>query len=146
MKVKCLHGYFIFEETRPGQAAELNSIFGLNLKPKNNYFTFETLVNVPAYTLVGSDFLGVPALETFEGKPWEIMEQNGLIYDFSFDLIKPITAVTAKAKFTNAGFYLISQGLIVPGAITDNGSRVKSYSAWFFKDTMTFRYSEVTYV
>ena len=67
MKIKCLHGYFIFEETKLGQVSHFMSLFGLGLVPKQDYYTFTDLEDAPDYSVIGGDYLGAVATKTFEG-------------------------------------------------------------------------------
>ncbi len=146
MKIKCLHGYFIFEETKVGQISDFMSYSGLSLVPKDNYFTFEDLALAPDFSLAGKSYLGFTALETFAGRPWEVFEANGVIYDFTLGELVPILSVTQTTEIKLAGNRFISPGLILPGSLTDGGERVKDYAAWFSRETQKWLYSEVTYV
>lgn len=146
MKIKCLHGFFIFEETKVGQVADFVARFGFDIVPYSGRYTFATLEDAPRYSLKGKTLLGNVALENFEGEPWHVFEQNKLVYDFSKDLVVPIASIIQKTSIDQAGNRLISPGLILPGSTTDSGDRVKDYSAWFSRDTLRFLYSEVTYV
>lgn len=146
MKIKCLHGYFIFEEQRAGEVSDFISLTGLNLVRKENYFTFEALETAPDYAIKGSTYLGAAVTKTFAGKPWEILEANSLIYNFDTGLLVPITSVTQRTSISAAGNVYVSPGLILPGSLTDEGARVRDYAAWFSTETMRFRYSEVSYV
>lgn len=146
MRVKCLHGYFIFDETSVGQISDFISWSGLPLQPKENYYTFEKLLDFPTYSIKGKDLLGTPALKTFEGKPWEILEANELVYDFTLDQIRLISSVTQNVVIRQAGNRFVSNGLILPGSLTVEGLRVKEYAAWFSRDRLSFLYSEVGYV
>lgn len=146
MKIKCLHGYFIFTETRLGQVSDFMSRFGQELLPKDDFYTFADLIEAPDFSLTGLSFLDFPAIATFAGKPWEVFEANECVYDFSTGLIVPIDSITQTVRIQAAGNRLISNGLIIPGSLTDEGERIKEYSAWFSRDTQRFQYSEVTYV
>lgn len=147
MRVKCLHGFFIFEETRVGQVSDFMSLTGLSIVPWRDQFTFEPLAEAPAYSLLGKEIFGVPATATFEGEPWEVFEANGLVYDFVEGLVVPIQSVTQVTAIKLAGNRFISPGLILPGSLTDEG-RVKDYAAWFSRDRspLSWLYSEVGYV
>ncbi len=145
MKVNCLHGYFIFEETQSGQVSDFMSLFGLSLVRKDNYFIFEDLEDAPDYSIEGEDYLGATATVTYAGTPWEVMRANGLVYNFSTGLVVPLLSITKMVQISSAGNFLIASGLILPGAVTDDGSRVTDYSAFFIKDGLRFKYSEVTY-
>lgn len=143
MKLKCQHGFFYFEETRIGEASDFISTSGLDLVPWRAGYTFELLGDVPAYTLAGKAFLGLPATKSYEGEPGVLFEQNGVVYDFTKGILVPIASVTQRTTVELAGNRFISPGLILPGSITDGG-RVKDYAAWFTRDR--WLYSEVTYV
>jgi len=145
MKIKCLHGYFIFEETRAGQVSEFMSHYqGLSLTPVDNYFTFTAIANAPEYSLTGADFLGATATKSYEGKPWEIFKQNGFVYNFNTDSVVSKLTITQRAVLDGTANYFISNGLIMPGAVMDDGSRVIDYSAWHLSDKK-YKYSEVTF-
>jgi hypothetical protein len=146
MKIRCLHGYFIFEETRIGQVSDFMGRFGLDLVPVGPYYTFSDLEDAPKYSLKGKTLLGNVALANFEGEPWEIFEENGLVYDFDKSLVVPIATILAVTTIAQAGNRFVSPGLIIPGSATAGGKRVKDYSAWFSRDTLRFLYSEVAYV
>jgi hypothetical protein len=146
MHIRCQHGFFKFTETKIGQISEFMSWSGLTLVPKNDFYTFEFLEETPNFSIAGLDLLGIPAVATFAGEPWEVFEANGFVYDFNADLLKPIETVLTKTKIVQAGDKFISQGLIMPGSLTDSGDRVKDYAAWFSMPKGTFKYSEVTYV
>jgi hypothetical protein len=69
-----------------------------------------------------------------------------LVYDFNQGLVVPIESVTQTVSVNLAGNRMISSGLILPGSVTNDGERVREYSAWFSRDTLRFLYSEVGYV
>lgn len=146
MRVKCLHGYFIFEETKVGQISQFMSYSGVPLVPKDNYYTFEKLLDAPNYSLIGKDLLGYVATKTFEGDPWLVFEENQVVYDFTLDMMRLISSVTKTTTVRNVGNRFYSPGLILPGSLTAEGSRVKDYTAWFSRDRLTWLYSEVSYV
>lgn len=146
MRIKCLHGYFIFQETKVGQVSDFMSRFGLSLTPKGLYYTFEDLIDAPTHSLAGKTLFTSPATVTIEGEPWEIFEANNIVYNFSTGLVVPIASITQLISITQSANKFISQGLILPGSITEDGSRVRDYSAWYSRDTLKFSYSEVVYV
>lgn len=144
VKIECDHGFFRFYETSQGEIARFLNIFsGFSLQRSTDHFIFKALADAETYSIAGMEYLGNVATETLEGKPWEIMRANGLVYDFSKDLVVPIASVTLRTKLIQASKYFSSPGLILPGSVTDGGSRVTEYVAWYsFKDA-SFRYSEV---
>lgn len=120
------------------------SLFDVELVRKENYFTFADLEDAPDYSLAGAEFFNTVAVENFAGTPWDVLRANGMVYNFQTGLVVPLTAVTAKASLYASGNLFQSPGLILPGSLTDDGTRVTDYAAWFSTDSMKFRYSEVT--
>jgi len=146
MRVRCLHGYFIFDEMRQGQISDFMNLTGLSLVPKDNYYTFEGLEDAPEYSLLGKTYLNLPAVALYEGKPWEVFEANEFVFDFTTGLLVPIVSITRLVEIKQAGNLFVTNGLIQPGSLTTEGKRVKDYAAWFSRDRLTWHYSEVTYV
>lgn len=146
MRVRCIHGYFIFDEMRQGQISDFMNLTGLSLVPKDNYYTFEGLEDAPEYSLLGKTYLNLPAVALYEGKPWEVFEANEFVFDFTTGLLVPIVSITRLVEIKQAGNLFVTNGLIQPGSLTVEGKRVKNYAAWFSRDRLTWHYSEVTYV
>ncbi len=145
MRIECLHGYFKFTETRPGQMSHFVSRYGLELSRSGDHFTFTDLVDAPRLSIAGSLYLGAPATKTYSGETWEILKENGLVYNFNRGLVVPIITVTQTIKLASTGNYLVSNGMILPGSLKDAGSRVTDYAAFFSADRGDFKYSEVEY-
>jgi hypothetical protein len=141
MKIECLHGYYKFSEVGPGELSEFASMYGFELERNGDHFTFSDLVDAPNYSLLGGLFLKSPCLFTIEGPPWEVMRKNKLVYDFQKGLVVPILTILTVCDFQQAGFKFISNGMILGGSITEDGSRVTDYAAFF--DKGKFKYSEV---
>ena len=146
MKIKCLHGYFIFEETGVGQVAAFMAYSKLELVRRGPVFVLSALEDAPRYSIKGKDLLGFTATATFEGEPWEVFEANGVVWDFLDEQIKPIASITNQVSIKQVGAYFHSNGLILPGSLTDEAQRVKAYAAWFSMNRQRFLYSEVSYV
>ena len=146
MRIICRHGYFTFQELRVGQVSDFMSRYGLDLVSKGSEFTFSDLESAPKYSLKNKDLMGNVALFNFEGEPWQVFEKNNLVYNFDTGLVVPISSITEVITVDEVGNKFISPGLIQPGSTTAGGQRVKDYSAWFSRDTLTFLYSEVAYV
>lgn len=146
MRIRCLHGYFIFTELKVGQVSDFISRYGFDLVAIGDHYTFSALESAPKYSLKNKTLLGNVATSNFEGEPWQVFEKNGLVYDFDKGLVVPINSITKVTTIDQAGNKFVSPGLILPGSTTVGGERVKDYSAWFSRDTLTFLYSEVSYV
>lgn len=145
MRIKCLHGFFIFEEQACGQLSRFISMTGLAIVPYGKQYTFETLSNAKKYSIAGNEYLGAIATKTFEGEPWEVMRENKFVYDFNKDQLIDIETVSQNFTMKQSNNYLISNGLILPGSLMEGGQRVKEYSAWYLFDSAKFRYSEVLF-
>lgn len=143
MEVKCLNGYFIFTEHDAGEIGRLMSLFDLDLVLQGDKYVFDTLSDAPRYSILGSTYLGAPAIKTFEGEPWEVMAENKLVYDFLNDVVVPQATVFQRVSLQLIDYYYLSDGLILPGSVTDDGQRITDYSAWFSFGDNTFKYSEV---
>lgn len=143
MRIKCINGYFIFDETDLGQLSNFMSRYGLTIVRSENYYTFEFLADAPKYSIAGGLYLGAPAIATYEGEPWEIFNQNSLVYDFTLGLVVNINTIVKVIEIDIAKDYYLSNGLILPGSRLKDGTQVKSYSAWYDKKTLQFKYSEV---
>ncbi len=145
MQIRCMYGYFMFRETRAGQISSFANFSGFEFKAVDDYYTFSFLEDAPGYSILGGAYLGAPCIKTFEGKPWEIMRANKLIYDFTIDAVVPIAAVIQSVRLGETANYFVSNGMIIPGSVTEDGSRVTDYSAFYLFDTVKFRYSEVSF-
>lgn len=143
MKIKCLHGYFKFWEPKAGVISDFSSLFGFDLVSIDDYFTFSALEDAPRYSIIGGTYLGATATKTFEGDPWEVMRENNLVYDFAKDVIVPIASIVQKMQLDSTNRYFLSNGMILPGSLTDDGTRVTDYAAFFINPL--FKYSEVIF-
>lgn len=145
MKLNCIHGYFKFEEVSAGQLSKFMSLFALDIERSGDHFTFSDLVHAPDYSIAGGTFLGCPTTKNFEGKPWDVMRENGLVYSLQLGLVVPIVSILLPVSIAPAGNYFVTTGMIQPGSVTDDGSRVTDYSAFFVQERMNFKYSEISY-
>jgi hypothetical protein len=144
VKLNCVHGFFYIEETSPGEIARFCTLFeGLEIVPYLDRFTFADLVDAPNYSIAGAPYLTLTATATIADEPGEVMRANGIIYDFSSGLFKPLSSVTMKASIDEGSNYYLSPGLILPGSLTDGGSRVTDYAAWYLFSESQFKYSSI---
>lgn len=145
MRVNCISGYFIFDETKAGQISAFASRYGFEIVRNKNHFTFSSLADAPRFAVAGGTWLDAPITVTCEGEPWDIMRLNGLVYNFILDQVVPIPTVTQLLFLSSAANYYFSSGLILPASIRDDGKRVTDYAGWFLHDSARFKYSEVSY-
>jgi hypothetical protein len=144
MLVKCLHGFFIFQESAAGDISRFVSLFeGLEIVARDDYYTFADLLEAPDWSIEGLDYVDTPATETFHRTPWETMRVNEIVYDFQQGLVVPISTITQSAKLYPAANYYLSDGLILPGSLLEDGTRVTDYACQYLFGSGKFRYSEV---
>lgn len=145
LKINCLHGFYIFEESEPGQISRFVTLFGLSLAKWRHAFTFEALAEAPEFAISGQSYLGAAVLNTHAGEPWQIMKANGLIYNFGSGELMQKALIKTIADLDQSGPYFVSSGLILPGSLLKDGRKIHSYNAHFSFNTLRFRYSGVDY-
>ncbi len=143
MKINCLHGFYQFIEEDAGDISNFSGLFGFDMVFEKGYYTYSFLSGAPRYAIKGSTYLGAPVTKTFEGDPWDIMRENDLIYDFTNDEVVPISTITTKVQIDSAADYYLANGMILPGSITADGTRVKEYAAHYSFATGRIKYSGV---
>lgn len=144
MKIKCINGYFIFEETYAGDIAKFISLFrGLEIVPDKNIFTFSKLAGAPFYSIKGNQYLGATAKKTFEGNPWDVMRENELVYNFNTGLVVDMNTISQAVSIVQVGSYYTSSGLILPSSRMESGDRVTDYTARYSFETSRFLYTGV---
>lgn len=146
MRVLCRHGYFCFYPKDETEVSRFGALFTQNLVRKDDFYTFPLLKLAPDYCLKGKPFLGVTASLTFEGNPWEIMRENGFVYDFVAQAVKLKSAVTQSVSIEFVDDYWTAESpLVMPGGIDDVGQKVLSYDAELSLDTSQLRIFGVEY-
>lgn len=144
MIIKCRHGFFTFEEESPGEISKFASFFDASLVSYRGTFTFEELSEAAEYSILSKPYLGVPAIKTFEGDPWEIMAENDLVYDLSLKSVVPIETIVTSASVIKSDFFYYQEKLIQPGSFLSGGGRVLGYTAWYsWQKAIGFRYTEI---
>lgn len=127
MRVECEHGYFRFYPRFTSERFEFETIFRLPLTWVGSWYTFPLLSTAPEYSIQGGEYLGASATKTYEGKPWEIMRQNNLVYDIANAEVVPIQSISGNVELvTVGGAYLASRSLMQPGTLVSR-QKVLSY-------------------
>lgn len=148
MRISCYKGYYEFREDEPGEVAKFNSYYSQDLTSVGAFFTFALLADAPVYSVQGRPYLGLVATKTFAGSPAEVLEANGLIYDFILGAVVPAASVLYRVDLARGRAYGVSRSLLIPGSIAmadGSADRVAGYSAHFDHKTLLFKYSEVSY-
>ncbi len=145
LKINCVHGFITIEEMNPGEVSRFMNIFeGFEIVPlSGGLFTLADLLDVPDYSIKGADLLTLKASVTIAAEPGEVMRANEIVYDFNAGTFKKITAIKATAEIIEAQDYYLSPGLILPGSLTDEGSRVTDYAARYLFSEAQFKYSSI---
>lgn len=145
MRVTCLNGYFIFTEDLLGEIAFFNSFYSQDLVAKNNYYTFSKLAVAPIYSVAPVPYLGVPTTKTYCGDPWEVMRENGIVYNFTLGLAQPKLSITSTTPLIRTAYGFRTNGLMQPGSFTSDLKRITGYQARVDLDTQGFDYTEIFY-
>lgn len=146
MRVLCRHGHFAFYPRNAGEVARFTQYFGIQLESVEDFYTFPLLVDAPKFSLVGLPYLAVPALETFEGEPWEVMRANGFVYDVKKEtLVRKETVLIQIAPPLLSFYYLAQTPLIQPGSRNSIGRQVLSFDGEYSVDILQLRLSEFGY-
>jgi hypothetical protein len=147
MKIDCLHGYFLFDELKPGQIQDFSRIFGFEIESLQDGLvsTFASLKDAPFYSIQGGEYLGAPCVATYCGRPWDIMKANDLVYDFTNDQVVNKYSITQVVEIYETNKFILSGGLIQPGSITTGGLIITGYTCFFDKSAMEFKYKGFIY-
>lgn len=145
MIVTCLHGYFIFTEDLMGEVAFFNSFYSQNLVAKNNYYTFSKLALAPIYSVAPLPYLDVPTTKTYCGEPWEVMRENGIVYNFTLGIAQPKSAITATTPITRTKYGYRTNGIIQPGSFSPDLKKITGFQGRIDFDTQSFDYTEIFY-
>lgn len=142
MRVLCRHGHLAFYETYAGEIAYFMDYYGVELERDGEFFTFPLLRGAPDYSLAGKPYRGILAVKTFAGKPWDILRENGFVYNISTKTLVPKATVLTTFNPVDAGGYYTHEGpLIQPGSWVD-GKQILSYDAAYGAKFLEARISE----
>lgn len=132
MRILCRHGFFSFYPSNSEELARFCSIFELNLVRMGDFFTFPFLAKIGDYTLSGASFMNLVANKTFEGKPWDLLKENKIVYHVMTESLVPISTVVDVVDIYLGNYSYHSEvALIQPGSLDSTGKRVASYDAMF---------------
>lgn len=147
MRIVCRHGHFAFYPRRAGDIHQFAQSFDQVLEREEDYFTFSALVGAKNYSLLGSPYHNLlPAIKTYEGKPWDVMKENGFVYSVELTKVVPKLAIIGLVELTQKGyFYVCNVPLLQPGARTILGRQILSYSGEFYEDKFYLRIVEFGY-
>lgn len=145
IKINCINGYFQLRETSPGEINKFIQNYGFDLVLLKDYFTFSFLNNAPEFSIQGGEYLGVVCSKTYSGEPWDIMKENNIIYDFIDNKAKLLNQVIKSVTIVRSSLYYVINGLVMPGSLTDEGSLIRTYEAWYDFKTNRFKYGRIDF-
>lgn len=145
MRVLCRHGHFAFYPRTPSDINRFTQSFATELEREEDYYTFSGLVGAPKYSLVGAPYLGLPAFQTYEGMPWDVMKANEFVYSIQLGILVPKISILGSADLVQKGFFFVANvPLLQPGVRTPQG-QILSYSGEFYTDKFYLRILEFDY-
>lgn len=146
MRILCRHGHFAFYPKNENEIYRFENLFDEEIVRVDDFYTFDFLSEAPDYSLIGKNYLGLPAVAGFEGNPWDVMEANGFVYNVALGLVVPKTTIlTVVSIDISESFYTTENPFIQPGSLNVDGSRILSYDANYSVDTSQLRIFEVQY-
>lgn len=147
MRVLCRHGHFAFYPRKSSDLNRFAQSFGVDLVREEDYYTFKGLAGAPDYSLALKPYMNLlPAIKTYAGKPWEVMRENGFVFNVALGLVVPKLSIIGLADINQVGFYFVTNvPLLQPGVRTILGRQILSYSGEFYEDKFYLRILEYTY-
>lgn len=147
MRILCRHGHFAFYPRGVSDIARFVNRYGVSLQRVQDFYTFESIAEAPDYSITGKTYVNLPATETYEGNPWDVMRENGFVYDLSTSLLVPVDAISILINPARTGLYFTSQTpLIQPGSRNIAGDTIMTYDAEFDFSAFMLRVREFQYV
>lgn len=136
MRILCRHGHFALYQSYAGELARFMEFWdiGGDLVPEREFYTFALFKDAPQYSIAGRPYLGLPAVKTFAGEPWEILKANGFVYNIALKSLVPKEAITYPIELKQTGYYYLDdRPFIQPGSLVE-GRRILSYDAAYDDD------------
>lgn len=147
MRILCRHGHFSFYPRDAEDISRFCDMFDEELIRVDDFYTFSFLEDVPNYSLLGKTFLGLPATVTFEGLPWDVMKENGYVYNLALKTLVPKVSIVSVIRLELVdNFWTVDNPIIQPGSLNPVGQRIMSYDARYYRETSQLKISEVQLV
>ena len=93
MIIKCEHGYYKFFTAAPNELYRFKMVFGVELLPKDDYFTFPELASLEPYSLVNQPYGNLTAKATIADSYGALFKVNGFVFDLKDMVLKYINSV-----------------------------------------------------
>lgn len=95
MRVKCLHGFYIFTPETVTDRAFFGAETGHKLVKSVYGWTFTGLAALLTFALKGQPYGGQTATVNYCGYPWDIMQANGWVYDIQKGALLRLSEISA---------------------------------------------------
>jgi hypothetical protein len=135
VKIDCLNGFYKFTPENPLDLSRLKIVFGIELVPYDDYFTFSILRDMDNFSIVGFPVMSgiIPsagiAKKNFAGKKWEVLKENNLIYNLRLNAITEQSVAVGTYTLTKSiGNYYAFDKIPQTGSLL-NGTLFTSFSA-----------------
>lgn len=146
MRVVCRHGHFAFYPRNEIEVSRFNAIFNQPLFRDEDFYTFALLKAAPTYSLKGKAYLGATALVSYASSPWEILRQNGFVYDFTEMTLRPKAQIVSVINLAvTEDYWAADAPLIQAGGFDSSGQKIVSYDGEIDLQTSQLRLFEVEY-
>lgn len=146
MRLVVRHGHYAFYPRDASEIRRYCVLYGAELERVDDFFTFPFLVDLEEYSLPLLPYGNLPALKIYQGKPWEVMKENGFVYSLALKLFVLKSAIAIPIDPPLTGNYFVAQSPIIQaGSRNLSGSQVLSYSAEYNQDYQQLRVTEMSY-
>lgn len=146
MRVTCRHGHYAFFPRDSSEIGAFSNLFAEELARVEDYYTFSFLKDAEKYSLEAKPYLGLPALVTFEGNPWDVMRENGFVYSVGLKLLVPKETITSTVGVSRVGYYsIVDRPLIQAGARNASGQQILSFDGEFTLSSRQLKLTEFSY-
>ncbi len=81
MKINCDHGYYKFYTSSTADLFRFRAAFGVELCPKQDYFTFEELSSLEPFSLKNQPFGNLTAKASICADYGDLFKANGFVFD-----------------------------------------------------------------
>jgi hypothetical protein len=118
----------------------------VELVRSEEFYTFPLLTEAPKFSLKGLGYLGLEATVNYEGNPWDIMRENGFVYNIGRESLSLKESILTLASPALSGYcFLSTTPLIQPGSRNEIGRQVLSYDGEFNVESFHLKLSEFGY-
>jgi hypothetical protein len=140
MRVLCRHGHYALYPRRASDAARYCQFFDTELERVEDFYTFPELVAAEHFSIAGREYLGLQATVTFEGRPWDVMRENGFVFDVSNRKLVLLGSVSLRVELPLSNHFYIAPPLVQPGSRDRSGRRILSYDGEYADGEFTRLY------